>query len=84
MINFDVPPDPEDYIHRIGRTARAETTGTAITFVNEKDQRKFSGIEKLIGRVVPKITLPHGMGEGPLYQPELKRNDMHRRPWKKK
>ena len=45
VINFDVPPDPEDYIHRIGRTARAETTGTAITFVNEKDQRKFSFIE---------------------------------------
>jgi len=84
VINFDVPPDPEDYIHRVGRTARAETTGTAITFVNEKDQRRFSGIEKLIGREVPKMPLPAGMGEVPLYQPELKRHDMYRRPWKKK
>ena len=42
VINFDVPPDPEDYVHRVGRTARAETTGTAITFINERDQRKFS------------------------------------------
>ena len=84
VVNFDVPPDPEDYIHRIGRTARAETTGTAITFINEKDQRKFSSIEKMIGREIPKIPLPEGMGEGPLYQPELKRPDMNKRPWKKR
>jgi superfamily II DNA/RNA helicase len=49
VINFDAPPDPEDYVHRVGRTARAESTGTAITFVNEKDQRKFYSIESLIG-----------------------------------
>lgn len=84
VVNFDVPPDPEDYIHRIGRTARAETTGTAITFINEKDQRKFSSIESMIGREIPKIPLPEGMGEGPLYQPELKRPDMKKRPWKKR
>jgi len=41
VINYDVPPDPEDYVHRVGRTARAETTGTAVTFINERDQRKF-------------------------------------------
>jgi superfamily II DNA/RNA helicase len=74
VINFDVPPDPEDYVHRIGRTARAETTGTAITFINEKDQRRFASIEVLIGREVPKIPLPEGMGEGPVYQPEAKRS----------
>ena len=73
VINFDVPPDPEDYIHRIGRTARAETTGTAITFVNEKDQRKFSFIENLIGKEIPRMTLPEDFGEGPVYSPGIKR-----------
>lgn len=73
VVNFDVPPDPEDYIHRIGRTARAETTGTAITFINERDMRRFSSIENLIGKEVPKIALPGEIGAGPLYQPELKR-----------
>jgi len=78
VINWDVPPDPEDYVHRIGRTARAETTGTAITFVNEEDQRKFSYIEKLIEREVPKVALPESLGEGPAYQPELKRKSAFR------
>lgn len=73
VINFDVPPDPEDYIHRIGRTARAETTGTAITFVNEKDQRKFSFIENLIGKEIPRMTLPEELSEGPVYSPGMKR-----------
>lgn len=73
VINFDVPPDPEDYIHRIGRTARAETTGTAITFVNEKDQRRFSFIENLIGREIPKIPLPEEIGEGPVYNPSVRK-----------
>ncbi|MXV17926.1 DEAD/DEAH box helicase [Pedobacter sp. HMF7056] len=73
VINFDVPPDPEDYIHRIGRTARAETTGTAITFINEKDQKKFASIEELIGKEVEKIPLPDGLGEGPVYNPKAKR-----------
>lgn len=72
VINFDVPPDPEDYIHRIGRTARAESTGTAITFINPKDQRRFFSIENLIGAEVPKLPLPEFLGEAPLYQPELK------------
>ena len=58
VINFDVPPDPEDYVHRVGRTARAETTGTAITFINEKDQRKFLSIENLIGETIEKLSLP--------------------------
>jgi superfamily II DNA/RNA helicase len=72
VVNFDVPPDPEDYIHRIGRTARAESTGTAITFINEKDQRKFFDIESLIGTDIPKLTLPQQFGEAPLYEPEKK------------
>ncbi len=72
VVNFDVPPDPEDYIHRIGRTARAETTGTAITFINPKDQRRFFSIENLIGTEIPKLPLPEFLGEAPLYEPDKK------------
>ncbi len=72
VMNYDVPPDPEDYIHRIGRTARASTTGTAITFINDKDQQKFFRIESLIGKDIPKLPLPETLGEGPIYQPEVK------------
>lgn len=84
VINYDVPHDPEDYIHRIGRTARAETTGTAITFINEKDQRKFSNIETLIGKTIEQKLLPEALGEGPVYQPEIKMFSSHRKPWNKK
>lgn len=72
VINLDVPPDPEDYVHRVGRTARAETTGTAVTFINEKDQRKFLSIENLIGETIEKLPLPASIGEGPVYQPQAK------------
>lgn len=58
VINYDVPGDPADYVHRVGRTARAATTGTAITLVNGRDKRKFEHIEKLIEKEVPKMTLP--------------------------
>jgi len=68
VLNYDVPPDPEDYVHRIGRTARAENTGTAITFVNEKDMRRFAAIEKLIERQLEQVPLPEGFGEGPVYK----------------
>lgn len=63
VINFDAPSDAEDYIHRIGRTARAETTGTAITLVNEKDQRKLQNIEALIGSEIKQVTVPAELGE---------------------
>ncbi len=72
VINYDVPPDPEDYIHRIGRTARAATTGTAITFINDMEQRKFFRIESLIGKEVPKIPLAPELGAGPAYNPEAR------------
>ena len=84
VINYDVPHDPEDYIHRIGRTARAETTGTAITFINEKDQRKFINIEALIGKTIEQKLLPEALGEGPVYQPGIKMFSSHRKPWNKK
>jgi len=70
VINYDVPPDPEDYVHRVGRTARAETTGTAITFINDRDQRRFFTIETLIGAQIPKLDLPAALGPGPNYAPE--------------
>ncbi|MEI9919522.1 MAG: DEAD/DEAH box helicase [Bacteroidota bacterium] len=69
VINYDVPPDPEDYVHRVGRTARAETTGTAVTFINERDQRKFQSIERLIGDTIVKLPLPEELGSGPAYAP---------------
>jgi ATP-dependent RNA helicase RhlE len=72
VVNYDTPNDAEDYIHRIGRTARAETTGIAITFINEKDQQKFYRIEKLIGKEVNKLPLPPELGEGPHYQPGVR------------
>lgn len=65
VVNFDVPGDPEDYIHRIGRTARAESTGTAITFVNNKDYGKFKSIEELMDRKVDRVPLPSVYGEEP-------------------
>ncbi|MCU0440862.1 MAG: DEAD/DEAH box helicase [Bacteroidia bacterium] len=70
VVNYDVPPDPEDYVHRIGRTARAETTGTAITFINPKDARRFYDIEQLIGNDITKLELPQGLGEAPAYEPQ--------------
>lgn len=72
VINYDVPGDAEDYIHRIGRTARAASTGEAITFINEYDQQKFLQIEQLIGNAVNKIPLPESVGVGPVYSPEIR------------
>jgi ATP-dependent RNA helicase RhlE len=69
VINYDVPRDAEDYIHRVGRTARAETTGTALTFVNPEDQRKFQRIEQLIGSEINKMPIPEKLGAGPEYNP---------------
>jgi ATP-dependent RNA helicase RhlE len=70
VVNFDAPPDPEDYIHRIGRTARAEKAGVAITFINEKDQPRFASIEALMGMDVMKMEIPEAYGKGPEYNPE--------------
>jgi ATP-dependent RNA helicase RhlE len=70
VINFDVPGDAEDYVHRIGRTARADTTGVAITLINPDDMRKFSRIEKLIERDILKTPLPAELGEGPVWDPK--------------
>jgi ATP-dependent RNA helicase RhlE len=67
VVNYDVPGDPEDYVHRIGRTARAETTGEAVTLINANDIRRFQRIEKLIEKEIPKLELPEGLPTGPSY-----------------
>ncbi|MDR2927757.1 MAG: DEAD/DEAH box helicase [Cytophagaceae bacterium] len=74
VINFDVPRDAEDYVHRVGRTARAQSTGLALTFINDKDQYEFSMIEKLIDRTVFKIPLPEDFATGPEYNPKVRRS----------
>lgn len=70
VINYDVPGDAEDYIHRVGRTARAESTGVALTFINPEDQRKFQRIEDLIGDEIKKLPVPASLGNVPDYDPK--------------
>ncbi len=69
VINYDVPNDGEDYVHRIGRTARASSEGTAYTFVTEKEQQKFAAIETLLEKSVTKAQVPEQFGETPAYNP---------------
>ncbi len=69
VINYDVPHDNEDYVHRIGRTARANHDGCAITFVNEKEQGRFRSIENFLGKEIYKIPVPEELGESPQYAP---------------
>ncbi|MFT3738047.1 MAG: DEAD/DEAH box helicase [Breznakibacter sp.] len=85
VINFDVPRDAEDYVHRVGRTARAASQGVALTFVNEKEQREFRNIERLIETDVFKIPLPPELGEGPAYAPDQRpAGEGGQRPFKRK
>ncbi len=84
VINYDVPHDPEDYIHRIGRTARANADGVAITFICEIEQGKFHRIEEFIEREVYKIPLPPTIGPGPEYTPKAPHQKPHRRNFKQK
>jgi ATP-dependent RNA helicase RhlE len=70
VINYDVPNDAEDYIHRIGRTARAATDGTAYTIISEKEQRKFLRIEDVLGKPVTKTPVPEQLGPVPEYTPK--------------
>jgi superfamily II DNA/RNA helicase len=68
VINYDAPHDAEDYVHRIGRTARANTKGEAYTLINEKDMHKMQRIEKLIEAEIPRQILPEELGEGPIWK----------------
>ena len=67
VLNYDVPHDAEDYVHRIGRTARAGAEGAAITLVCEKDQQRFRDIERFLEKSITKNTIPEELGEGPAY-----------------
>ena len=69
VINYNVPSDAEDYVHRVGRTARAETTGIAVTLVNPDDMYKFLRIERLIEREILKVPIPEQIGESPKWSP---------------
>ena len=70
VINYDVPHDAEDYVHRIGRTARAGAGGSAITLVSEKDQPEFAKIEHFLGKDIEKLPIPSHLGLAPKYEPQ--------------
>ena len=75
VINYDVPHDSEDYVHRIGRTARANNDGCAITFVSETEQTRFKQIETFLGKDIYKLPVPEELGEGPVYAPRTSRKE---------
>jgi superfamily II DNA/RNA helicase len=70
VINYDCPMDAEDYVHRVGRTARANTKGEAVTLVNQKDMKRLASIEKLIEKEITRMPLPEELGAGPVYDPK--------------
>ena len=78
VINYDVPADSEDYVHRIGRTARADRDGEAITFISEDDIYRFQSIEHFLGKEVEKLPLPEGLGEAPAYTEREKKPNTRR------
>ena len=71
VVNFDVPPSPEDYVHRIGRAGRPDATGDAFTLMSPEENRHLAGIERFVGRAVPRVLLPdfnYGLKPSPLQQ----------------
>lgn len=90
VVNYDVPREAEDYVHRIGRTARADRDGNAITFISEKEIGKFKKIEKFLEKEVEKAAIPSELGEGPDYKSKntgshgRERKKKHRRKWHRK
>ena len=83
VINYEVPNDAEDYVHRIGRTARADKTGEAITFINENQIKSFISIEKLIEKEIEKKPLPFNFEKGPLYSIQKKKKKIWNKRKKK-
>lgn len=79
VINYDVPHDNEDYVHRIGRTARANNDGVALTFISEKEQGKFYGIERFLDKDIYKIPLPPELGAAPEYHPRSGNKAEHKK-----
>jgi superfamily II DNA/RNA helicase len=84
VINYDTPFDAEDYVHRVGRTARANTKGEAITLVNEKDMRKLATIQRLIESEIPQIALPKVLGPGPEFSVNTLPKKKKKKKFKKK
>lgn len=80
VINYDVPNDPEDYVHRIGRTARAETKGMAVTLVNEEDMYKFQRIESFIENKFEKLAPSENLGAGPEWQEAQPKKKRRKKP----
>ncbi len=81
VVNYDVPHDSEDYVHRIGRTARAKRDGKAITLISEADQIKFKAIEDFLEKVIDKTDVPESLGEAPAYDPKpIRRGGRTRKP----
>lgn len=82
VVNYDVPRESEDYVHRIGRTARADKEGRAITFISEKEIFSFKKIEKFLEEEVEKVEIPTEFGEGPAYvlKKSSSRSNRHKRP----
>jgi len=74
IINYDMPHDAEDYVHRIGRTARASAEGLSISFVSEDEQEIFAKIERFVGKSIYRVPLPEEVGEGPEYDPSKPRS----------
>ena len=83
VINYDVPHDAEDYVHRIGRTARANHDGCAITFVSETEQVKFKSIEDFLEKTIYKIPVPEELGDAPEYAPKTTKGKNKKRKKKK-
>jgi len=87
VINYDVPRDAEDYVHRVGRTARANTKGEAVSLINPKDMSKLSKIQNLIGSTIPVSPLPEELGEAPEWKEKSKskpNNNNRKKKWTKK
>jgi superfamily II DNA/RNA helicase len=82
VMNYEVPHDAEDYVHRIGRTARADRTGEAITFINQKQVKNFMDIETLIDKSVIKNNLPENYEKGPKF--EIFKKNNKKKNWKRK
>jgi superfamily II DNA/RNA helicase len=72
VINYDVPHDGEDYVHRIGRTARADGDGMAFTLISDKEHSRFAAIESLLGKEVEKAPVPEQLGPAPSYHPRVR------------
>ena len=84
VINYDVPHDAEDYVHRIGRTARANHDGCAITFVSETEQVKFKSIEDFLEKTIYKIPVPEELGDAPEYTAEKAKGKSKKRKKKER